>query len=300
MKSLISIIVTIYNREKFLEECLVSIKNQTYTNFEVLMIDDGSTDESSNIAKAYEAADKRFKYLYTEHIGFPAAKNLGLNKASGDYIIFLDSDDSAYPCWLELLYKAAEDTGADISTCFYDEFMEKAKEKQKEPDRVWYQTHPIFLAEYSYLKMNLIYNRDCSSYLWNKLIKKELYNDIVFRDQIAMSDISEIYKIVDKANKVVQVQYPLVHYRRHQESMGAESVKQGLDYFKLRAEILKQSTSFVWKKYPQSRFAIQLMLHQELKRIKQILGEEKYLKEIDRPFFREVFKEKQKQYLFKN
>ena len=302
MKNLISVIVTIYNREKFLDECLTSIKNQTFTNYEVLMVDDGSTDDSSNIAKAYATIDKRFKYIPTEHIGFPAAKNLGLEKATGKYIIFLDSDDSAYPCWLELLYNAAEMTGSDISTCYYDEYLydETKDNKKEEPPTTFYKEKGLFFAEYEYFKMNLIYNKLCSSYLWNKLIRKELYEDIRFKDQIAISDISEIYKIVDKANKVIQVQVPLVHYRRHQDSMGIESAKSGVDYFKFRADVLEQSASFVWEHYPQSRFVTQLTLSQELKRILKEVGPENFKKYIDREFFRKVFSEKPDKYLFKN
>ena len=148
--------------------------------------------------------------------------------------------------------------------------------------------------------MNLIYNKLCSSYIWNKLVRKELYDRITFKDQIALSDISEIYKVVDKANKVVQVQLPLVHYRRHQASMGQESTKEGLDYYKFRADVLEQSALFVWSHYPQSRFTTQIMLYNELTNIKKKVGNENYLKEIDRPFFREALSAKPVQYLFKN
>lgn len=298
----ISIIVTIYNREKFLDECLTSIKNQTFTDFEVLMIDDGSTDNSSNIAKAYATIDKRFKYIPTEHIGFPAAKNLGLDKATGKYIIFLDSDDSAYPCWLELLYNAAEMTKADVSTCYYDEYLydETKDNKKPEPANSIYQEKGTFFAEYDYFKMNLIYNKLCSSYLWNKLVKKEIYDTIRFKDQIAMSDISEIYKIIDKANKVIQVQAPLVHYRRHKDSMGVESSKDKIEYFKVRAQILEESVKFVWDNYPQSRFVSQLMLSQELKTMVKTIGEENFKKYIDREFFKQVLTTRAPKYLFRN
>jgi len=208
MEELISVIVTFYNREDFLEECLQSIKNQTYKNFEVLMINDGSTDGSEVIAKKFQDEDSRFKLISSEHIGFPLAKNLGLANVSGNYIIFLDSDDSAYPCWLQLLYNVLIDTGADISTCYYDKYINK---KADEPANNYFDTHTLFLEEFSFFKMNLIYLSSCSSFMWNKLIKKELYKDIVFKDQIALSDISVMYKIFDKADKVVQIKTPLVH-----------------------------------------------------------------------------------------
>ena len=98
--NLISVIITIYNREKFLEECLQSLKNQTYKNFEAIMFDDGSTYNSLEIARKYQKEDNRFKLIASEHVGFPEAKNIGLRSVNGDFIIFLDSDDSVYPQWL--------------------------------------------------------------------------------------------------------------------------------------------------------------------------------------------------------
>ena len=297
MNKLISVIVTIYNREKLLNECLDSLKAQTYKDFEVIMVDDGSTDNSITIAQKYADEDNRFKLIKSEHIGFPAAKNLGLSKVQGDYIIFLDSDDSAYSQWLEFLYHAIELTGADISTCYYDEYDEK---KAEEPTQDFYDKNPFFITEYAFFKMHLIYHKFCSSYLWNKLVKKEIYDTITFnKDQLAMSDISEIYKIMDKANKVAQVQMPLVHYRRHAESMGAESVRKGIEYFILRANILAESVKFVWDKYPQSRFIAKVVLMQELQRINQAIGNLNFKKFIDRPFFKEIALSQPPKYLFK-
>ena len=298
MSTAISIIITIYNRENYLEECLTSVLNQTFTNFEAIMIDDGSTDTSPDIAKKFAEKDKRFKYVPTSHIGFSAAKNLGLSKAVGDFIIFLDSDDSAYPYWLELLYNAAIKTQSDISTCYYDEYVEGKKPKLPEPPKEAFMKLALPIAEYSYLKMNLIYHRFCSCYIWNKLIKKNLYNNIQFKDQIALSDFSVIYKIFDKANKVVQIQIPLIHYRRHADSICGKCSKLGLEYFLLRANLLEESTKFVWENYAQSQAAVQCVLRSELYRMQQELTKEDFYKYIDRPFFRLVLSSKPIQYFY--
>ena len=299
MNDLITVIVTVYNREKYLKQCLDSLKNQTYTNFEAIIVDDGSTDSSIEIIKSF-LEDKRFKLIESEHIGFSAVKNIGLDNVKGKYIIFLDSDDFVYPEWLEFLYDAILKTGADISTCLYDEFKEGKTESLPEPPHEYYQTHPYFIAEYSFLKMNLIYHYHCSCYLWNKLVRKELYEDIRFKDQPALSDISEIYKIVDKANKVVQVQTPLIHYRRHMESTGAECGRNLLSSVKFRADILEQSVKFTWEHYPQSRYVAQMMLLNEINKMIKMVGQETFYKEIDRQFFRDIFKEKPIQYVFQN
>ena len=297
MNKLISVIVTIYNQEQFLKECLDSLLSQTYRNFEVLMIDDGSTDNSVSIAQTYTEKDNRFILIASQHIGFPAVKNLGLTKAKGDYIIFLDADDSAYPEWLEFLYRTVELAGADISTCYYDEYYDK---KKAEPPASFYITHQTYFAEYSFLKMNLIYNKLCSSYLWNKLIKKELYQDIVFKDQIALSDISEIYKIFHKAKKVIQIQLPLIHYRRHEQSMGKQTSSKGLDYYIFRVKVIEESAVFVWEHYPQSRHAVQLMLTTELQRIKKQVGDIDFKTYIYKPIFEKMLKSKVPLFLFKD
>lgn len=297
MNDLITVIVTIYNREKFLKQCLESLQKQTYKNFEAIMVDDGSTDNSIEIAKSF-TTDKRFQLITCEHIGFSAVKNIGLDKAKGKYIIFLDSDDFVYPYWLEFLYTTAVQTGADISTCFYDEFFEGKTKSLPEPTYEECLARPFFVAEYSFLKMNLIFHRLCSCYLWNKLIKKEIYDTIRFKDQIALSDIAEIYKIVDKANKVAQVQMPLIHYRRHLESTGGECGKRGIPYFIFRMDIIEAEIRFVWEKYPQSRFAAQSALLGECHRIVRWIGKDAFMKNIDRPFFREVLSAKPRKYVF--
>ena len=293
----ISVIVTIYNREKYLRECLDSLVNQTFEDFEVLMIDDGSTDNSKSIAQEYADKDQRFKLIASEHIGYPAAKNLGLDKAQGKYIIFLDSDDSAYPQWLGILYTTALNTDADIASCYYDEYY--GDKKAREPDSDFYLSNPIQLTEATFLKMNLLYYRMCSSYNWNKLIKREVYEGIRFRDQVALSDISEGYKIFDKANKVVHIHFPLVHYRRHKESIGYESTARGLVHHIFRADVLEETGKFTWEHYPQSRYTVQCMLKNELERLRKQVTNEEFIKYIDRPFFKEVFSTQVAKYIIR-
>ncbi len=110
----VSIIVPIYNSEKYLEECLLSIVNQKYRNFECIMIDDGSVDGSAKIAKAYSQKDKRFKYFYQKNSGVSAARNYGLRESTGDYITFLDSDDYLCQDYLEQYINCINSTNAKI------------------------------------------------------------------------------------------------------------------------------------------------------------------------------------------
>lgn len=115
----ISIIVPIYNSEAYLEKCLFSLQAQTYSNLEVLMIDDGSTDRSAEICIKYSNADKRFQYYYQENQGQSAARNHGLQRANGDIIGFCDSDDWVSPDYYDLLCRPLTDSLCDCAICGY-------------------------------------------------------------------------------------------------------------------------------------------------------------------------------------
>ena len=110
----ISIIVPIYNREKWLRNCLDSISSQTFKDWECILINDGSTDNSLKIAQEYAANDPRFIVFSQENQGVSAARNLGLDHAQGKWLAFVDSDDEIAPDYLEILYKLGEDNNADL------------------------------------------------------------------------------------------------------------------------------------------------------------------------------------------
>ena len=116
---LISIIVPIYNVEKYLRQCLDSIMNQTYRNFECLLINDGSSDNSEDICREYVSKDSRFRYFEKENGGVSSARNLGIEHSKGEYITFIDSDDWVDSDYLEVLYNSLVDERADIAISTY-------------------------------------------------------------------------------------------------------------------------------------------------------------------------------------
>ena len=121
---LISIIVPIYNTEKYLGQCLDSIINQSYTNFEVLLINDGSTDSSGMICQEYVARDSRFRYFEKDNGGVASARNLGLERSSGAYITFIDSDDWVEFNYLDVLYTALKENDTDVAISTYKRFAQ--------------------------------------------------------------------------------------------------------------------------------------------------------------------------------
>lgn len=109
-----SIIMPVYNSETYLEECLISLQQQVFSNFEVLLIDDGSIDKSADICKYFVSQDKRFKYFQIAHGGISIARNFGLEKASGKYIFFMDSDDTINDMFFQVIFENFEKNQSDI------------------------------------------------------------------------------------------------------------------------------------------------------------------------------------------
>lgn len=122
MESLISVIIPVYNTESYVRVCLESLVEQTYTNFEVIMIDDGSTDNSGEICQEYTESDSRFHYYRKENGGTSSARNLGIEYSRGDYLTFVDSDDWVEEDYLEVLYNAIIDESAAVSISTYKRF----------------------------------------------------------------------------------------------------------------------------------------------------------------------------------
>lgn len=262
---MISIIVTIYNSELYLKDCLESLHNQTYSDFEVIMINDGSTDESRAIALSYTQLDSRFTLVDSEHVEYPEACNIGLKHINGDYIIYFDSDDIADANWLMFLYNSLIENNADISMCTSNRFI---NDEQKDIQAVSVEDLNRYVSDVSKVKMNYLFDDKVLGNLWNKLVKKELYNDIIFpKDFPAQSDIYATCKILDKAEKVVFVNLPLVNFRRHNNSRMAKA-GHGNEYWKFRIELFLDLIEPIWDKYPYTHFICKRYMNGLLSRVR--------------------------------
>ena len=113
----ISVVIAIYNIEKYLHRCIISVLSQTYQNQEIILVDDGSTDNSSSICEAYSKMDSRVIVIHQENQGLSAARNVGTRNASGEWITYIDGDDYVHPCFLECLYLSAMKSNANIIVC---------------------------------------------------------------------------------------------------------------------------------------------------------------------------------------
>ena len=213
-KALISIIVPIYNVEKYLRQCLDSIQNQTYQNFECLLINDGSPDNSADICREYVSKDSRFRYIEKENGGVSSARNLGIEHSKGEYITFIDSDDWVDSDYLEVLYTALIDENADISVstykrfhmadnCWYVHSFQRGYEKRVFTNQELIDEFiDLDTFDYSY------------RYVCGKLVRKCLLDKIAFNEMTTLGEDMEFWlKLYLISNKIVYVNRDSYIYR---------------------------------------------------------------------------------------
>ncbi|WP_018590970.1 glycosyltransferase family 2 protein [Terrisporobacter glycolicus] len=212
-KPTISIILPVHNTSSYLEECLNSIHNQSFKNYELICVDDGSLDNSYEILKKYEKIITNCKVIRQSNQGVASARNEGLRNVSGDYIVFIDSDDFIEYNYLERLYNESCNTNADVVICNFYRYYDNSKLKLPV---VCKKSSGVY-SSYNILK-SLIPDNLIHSYLWNKLWKKELFENINF-PSIKYEDISIMCDLFYKAKKVSIISDTLYYYRIRKTSI---------------------------------------------------------------------------------
>ena len=202
----VSVIVPIYNVEKYLEKCINSLLSQTLEDIQIILVNDGSKDNSGNIAKEYEKNNKdRVIYVEKENGGLSDARNYGLKYATGDFIAFLDSDDYIEKNAYEEMYNKAIEENADYVECdFIWEFHNKIRVDKQYP--------------YKNKKEMLSFVRVVA---WNKLIKRQLItdNNLEFPKGLRYEDVEFTYKLIPFINKFTYVDKPFIHYVQREGSI---------------------------------------------------------------------------------
>ena len=196
MLPLITVIIPVYNTELYIKKCLDSLTKQTYSNIEIIVVDDGSTDESSNICDQYEQIDSRVIVLHKNNGGQGAARNVALNLAKGELICFVDSDDSVKNDYIEFLYKLLIDHDLDIAVCNYELYDEYGNFIRKRIDGSGYRELNGIESIYSMWTQGVI-----NIGPWGKLYKRELWSTIRFNESFS-EDWSTMHLIYEKAKKV--------------------------------------------------------------------------------------------------
>lgn len=209
MNSLVSIIVPVYNCEKYMEACIESILIQSYDNIEVIIIDDGSTDNTYNIIKEYINKDKRIKYFKQENLGPSIARNRGIEKANGEYLIFIDSDDFIEKIYVEKLVNEIKGKNFDIVCCGY---IDKSKYGVVKLNDFWINKYELNKKEF----LSCICN-GVGGVLWAKIFSKDIIieNKIRMDPKIFMSeDLIFILEYCKYINRIGVINECLYHYNR--------------------------------------------------------------------------------------
>lgn len=239
MKELITVIINVYNREKFIGKCIESVINQTYKNLEILIVNDGSTDNTLKICESYK--DERIKIITTENMGLSMSRNVGIENSKGEYLYFVDSDDFIENDVIEYLYKLCKKYNVSFSTCLpltifdYNYKTKVVKEKVKVID------------SYEMLK-KIFLGKETAGTIWNKLIKKELFNNIRFENRI-INDTVVTHKVVINAKKIAYSNQVKYYYLKHSDAVtvnGYKNLKRSIDLY----NALIERYEYVKKLYP--------------------------------------------------
>ena len=240
MDPIISIIVPIYNVDKYLSRCIDSILNQTFKKFELILVNDGSTDNSGVVCEEYANKDNRIKVIHKSNGGVSSARNSGLHAAKGEYIGFVDPDDYIEKDMFNTLYSLCKGKNADISICKNCREINGVVNRKNEPIYIKELTNEEAVSEV--FKANLY-----RFALWNKLCKKTCFNGIIFPEGRIHEDLSVTYKIIANANKVIFTNYIGYIYVKREESILTKKYNEN----RLQAFIgWNEIFEFVNKNYP--------------------------------------------------
>lgn len=220
-KALVSVIVPIYNVEKFLDRCLNSISEQTFRQIEILLIDDGSTDNSKIVCQKHVNADKRMKYFYKKNGGLSDARNYGLDMATAEYVVFIDSDDYVEKNFVEKLYTTAIKDATDVVVAGFSWDFECG---DKMFDVSLHDDNTIISGR-ELLKRVLEY-KDGYGYVvaWNKLYKRKLFDSEKFPYGKLYEDEFINYRLFWNVKSISLVDIPLYHYVQRSGSIKNSSL----------------------------------------------------------------------------
>jgi glycosyltransferase involved in cell wall biosynthesis len=214
-KCLVSIIIPIYNVEAYLSECIISVINQTYSNLEIILVNDGSPDNCGAICDAYAKEDARIKVIHKENGGLSDARNAGLDICTGDYISFIDSDDVVHPDFISSLYYVLIETNSDLAICTLKKFENEFSllDIYKSDKAKMFIRTEIFDEFY-----NPIYNLNFLV-AWNKLYDKKLFKNIRYPVDRIHEDQFVIHHIFNKCNRIVYSFSEFYFYRQRPGSI---------------------------------------------------------------------------------
>ena len=212
---LISVIIPVYNVEKYLDICVESVVRQTYENLEIILVDDGSTDNCPAICDEWARKDSRIKVIHKQNGGLSSARNVGMKNASGDYIGFIDSDDVISLDMYEKLLSSLKENEADIAQCGYFTFSDYSQISDFNNDKTVYTRK---FNSHNAVK-SLLTDGTVSVICWSKLYKNQVIKNVFFEEGVINEDVLWTYQVLAKSDNVVTISGKLYGYYQREGSI---------------------------------------------------------------------------------
>lgn len=233
---LVSVIVPCYNVEAYLPKCIDSILSQTYSNLEIILVDDGSPDRCGEICDEYAKRDSRIRVIHKKNGGLSDARNVAIDIAKGEYITFVDSDDWVHFCYVEILYRNLKQANADISACSFIRTSGNVNENAVTGNGKC----SIYNTEEALV--NTLYQNRLDNSAWGKLYKSSLFDGVRFTVGRLYEDLDCFYKIYERATILVHTRDVLYYYYYRADSILGVFNKKRIDVLDITDEIVEYMT----------------------------------------------------------
>lgn len=213
----ISVIVPVYKVEPYIHKCVDSILTQTFTDYELILVDDGSPDTCGNICDEYAQKDARIHVIHKENGGLSDARNAGMKIACGEYVIFIDSDDYIDADMLSYLYENLKKADADMATCgIYEVYADRIEKQEEEPD---------FICSGEEAFRCILRGHTIRGEIWNKLIKRSCISDLEFPKGKLYEDIFYTVDMMQRIKKVAVGTKPKYYYLHRSDSITGKAYR---------------------------------------------------------------------------
>lgn len=208
-------IIPVYNVEAYLEACVDAVLAQTYENLEILLLDDGSTDNSGTICDAYAGKEKRVRTVHKENAGQADTRNMGIEMAAGTYLLFVDSDDLVCADYVASLYRMAEQTGARMTVCGFQPFYEGKERFSLEASHI---RTPVRVMTSKEALESLFYKKEITASPCYRLFHREIFDGLRFEKGRIFEDLGLMYLAVEAAGRVAYTPQVMYFYRQREGS----------------------------------------------------------------------------------
>lgn len=242
---LISVVIPVYKVEEYLNRCVDSVINQTYENLEIILVNDGSPDNCPKICDEYAKKDSRIKVIHKENGGLSDARNAGIDKATGKFITFIDSDDYIDNDYVECLYNAIEEDGTKLSICSHRVIYDTGRIIEKE-------TKERTVLDSKKVLERILYDEGIDLSAWAKLYSIDLFKKVRYPKGRVYEDAATTYKLIDLCDKVSIASFGKYNYMIRSDSISNNK------FTSKKMDLItstKEMTDYIYNKYPDLKSA---------------------------------------------